>query len=225
MIAMIASCTVQLSAQPVALKLADNPYTTEGAGLSLSIPRILDTIPYLSPLQKQYRPGEIHEPAIFDMFPCSGLFCKRSAAGRAQVRISRLLISDRNSDPNNEEHLRRRIMSIFAKIEREREESKRLNDGTSNQLNKFIPPTGFSLRQESLRITRIGDALWGRVEQRTPDDKLVGLLYWRALSEEFTMGAGFIIHELSQLPKGVTVEEIGVSFEDFVGTIRVKKTS
>jgi hypothetical protein len=225
MIAMIVSCAVQLSAQPVALRLADSPYLTEGAGLSLSIPRILDTIPYLSPLQKQYKPGEIHAPVIFDLFPCSSFFCKKSAAGRAQVRISRLLVSDINNDPNNEEHLRRRIMSIFAKIEHEREESKRLNDGTSNRLNKFIPPSGFSLRQESLRIIRTGDALWGRVEQRTPDHRLVGLVYWRVLSEDLTMSASFIINEPTQLPKGATVEEIGASFEDFVGAIRVRKTS
>ena len=185
------------------------PYTAEGAGLVLSVPRILNAAQQITPLMSWFDPGDRVSPFIFDLFPCNGFFCKKPYAGIARVHVSRLKVSDGNIDGSSEDNLRRRVSALLVAAEADRQK-------VSADYKRTYP----RLIAESLRIDRLGGGLWAHVEQHDPDGYLSGSVYWRILDGDYTISASYAV-DRSLLPKGVSVDAVEAAFLDFVKQIKI----
>ncbi len=185
-------------------------HVTEGAGIKLSIPRVVGAREWIKPLMRWFDPGEGHSPYIADLFPCDGLFCRDKYAVTLNFYIIRAKTPDLTEPVDIEERLRHRVLRILKPV-----------DTKSARQFKPLDPRDPKTIAETLQIKKLGDGVWARLEHRYRDGSPAGLVYWRVIDRELTASASYWF-ESAPLPKGVTIQALDQAFEAFVSGIRIE---
>jgi hypothetical protein len=210
LILLLAGCTHTPAATSAPAIEYQGAHVTEGAGIKLSIPRVVGAREWIKPIMRWFDPGEGHSPYIADLFPCESWSCRGKYALTLNLYIKRANSPDLTEPSEPEDRLRHRVLRILKPI-----------DTKSARHPKPLDPRDPKTIVETLQIRKLGDGVWARLEHRYKDGSPAGLVYWRVIDRELTASASYWF-ESAPLPKGVTIDALDRAFESFVSGIRME---
>lgn len=185
-------------------------HVTEGAGIKLSIPRVVGAREWIKPVMRWFDPGEGHSPYIADMFLCESWTCRGKYAATLDLYVQRAKMPDTSEPADPEARLRHRVTAIL-----------KANEASRGKQGQILDAREPRAMRETMTVVALGDGLWARVERRFKDGSPAGVLYLRAIDRELT-GYASLALQSAPLPKGVTVEALDQAFESFVSGIRIE---